>query len=86
MRRKKFYVESKYCVLCDEQVEKSMIHLFFSRDFSQKNWWKIGEEWNVDLNIIEMITEAEDRSTKEAMVSGCWSIWNQRNSIIFEGG
>jgi hypothetical protein len=57
VRRKNFYVKSKYCVSCDEQVEESMIHLFFSCDYSQKFWWKIGEEWNVDLNFIEMITE-----------------------------
>jgi hypothetical protein len=66
-----------------------MVHLFFSCDFSQNFWWKIGEEWYVDLNTIEMISDARDRLNnaffKEAMISGCWSLWNQRNGIIFDG-
>jgi hypothetical protein len=37
---------------------------------------------------MEMLTEENDRSNniffKEAMMVGCWSIWNQRNNIIFE--
>jgi hypothetical protein len=51
---------------------------------------RLEKEWNVDLNTIKMITGARDRSNntffKEAMISGCWSIWNQRNGIIFDGG
>jgi hypothetical protein len=35
-----------------------------------------------------MLTEANDRTGniffKEAMMVGCWSIWNQRNKIISE--
>ena len=88
MARKNFYVESKYCVLCDDLMEESMSHLFFECDFSRNFWWKLGEEWNTELDIIEMITEAKTRSLniffKEAMIAGCWSIWNQRNNIIFE--
>jgi hypothetical protein len=75
MRRKNFFVESKYCVLCDEQIEESMFHLFFSCDFSQNFWWKLGEEWNVELDIMDMIIDARDRSQntffKEIMISGC---------------
>jgi hypothetical protein len=48
----------------------------------------LGIEWNTDLQIMEMLTEANDRSNniffKESMMVGCWSIWNQRNRIIFE--
>jgi hypothetical protein len=73
MRRKNFFVESKYCVLCDEQIEESMFHLFFSCDFSQNFWWKLGEEWNVELDTMDMIMDAGDRSHntffKEIMIS-----------------
>ena len=66
-----------------------MLHLFFSCDFSQNFWWKINEEWNTDLEFIDMLMEAKRRSSnpffKIAMIAGCWSIWNHRNSIIFDG-
>jgi hypothetical protein len=35
LARKNFHIDSKYCVLCDEQIQESMIHLFFECDFSQ---------------------------------------------------
>jgi hypothetical protein len=66
-----------------------MMHLFFECDFSQTFWWKIGEEWNLDFDLINMIIDANNRSSnqffKEAMMCGCWSIWNERNGIIFDG-
>jgi transposase len=87
MLRKNFYVENQICVLCEDETRVSMMHLFFQCDFSQNFWWRIGEEWNTELDIIDMIVEAKHRYLnkffKEAMIAGCWSIWNQRNSIIF---
>jgi hypothetical protein len=62
-------------VLCEEQIEESITYLFFYCEFTQTFWWKIGEEWNLDFDLIEMITNAKDRSTnqfsKEAMTCGC---------------
>jgi hypothetical protein len=63
MAEKNFYMEFKYYVyLCDEQVEETMSHLFFSCDFSQTLWWKILEEWNLDLDFTKVITKAKTRS------------------------
>jgi hypothetical protein len=88
MKRKKFFVDNQRCVLCDDNAEEYMTHLFFQCDFSRNFWWRIGIEWNTDLDIIDMVTEANERTSliffKEAMMVGCWSIWNQRNKIIFE--
>jgi hypothetical protein len=77
---KNFFVENRRCVLCDDEAPESMIHLFFQCDFSQNFWWRIGEEWNTELDIIDMIVKAKYRSLnkffKEAMIAGCCSIWN----------
>lgn len=74
--------------MCDEDTDETMLHLFFTCDFSQNLWWKIGEEWNTDLLLLDMIMDAERRSFnpffKIAMIAGCWSLWNHRNSIIFD--
>ena len=36
-----------------------------------------------------MLIDAKNRSTNQffdiAMIAGCWSIWNHRNKIIFDG-
>jgi hypothetical protein len=86
--RKKFQLQSSKCVLCMENEEETLAHLFFSCDFSQVIWWKIGEEWNTDLQLIDMILDNSIRSAnpffKVAMMAGCWSIWNHRNKIIFD--
>jgi hypothetical protein len=88
MKRKKFFVDNQRCILCDDNTEECMTHLFFECDFSRNFWWKIGIEWNTDLDIMEMHIDANDRISniffKETMMVGCWSIWNQRNKIIFE--
>jgi hypothetical protein len=50
-------------------------------------WWALGLEWNVDMNIHQMIDEAKQRMSldiiMEIMIAGCWSIWDQRNDAIF---
>jgi hypothetical protein len=38
--------------------------------------------------VVEMIVDGKERSLNrffnEALIAGCWSIWNKRNSIIFD--
>jgi hypothetical protein len=69
-------------VMCEDEAPENMMHRFFQCDFSHNFWWRIGEEWNTELNIIEMIMEVKQRSLnkffKEAIIAGCWSIWSQR--------
>ena len=89
LTRKNMHLDSTQCVLCDAEDYEDRIHLLFSCPFSQGFWWNIGLEWNTDLNIHDMIIEAHQRYRQhhfmEIMIIGCWSIWNQRNDLIFEG-
>jgi hypothetical protein len=88
LSRKNFQLESKNCVLCMEDADETLIHLFFSCDFSQVIWWKIGKEWHTDLQLINMLLDTFNRSAnhffKIAMMAGCWSIWNHKNKITFD--
>jgi hypothetical protein len=88
MERKSFYVQCNKCVLCDDQAVETMAHLFFHCDFSRNLWWKIGMEWNEDMDHINMMIDGQRRSDnvyfKEILIAGCWSIWIHRNNIIFE--
>ena len=89
MKRKNFYVEFQDCVLCDTCPDETSQHLFFDCSFSQSFWWNIGIEWNTDLNIHDMIQDAIARYTSvnflmEIFITGCWSLWDQRNGLIFK--
>jgi hypothetical protein len=83
MKHKHFYVEFSDC------IEETNMHLFFECTFSQNFWWALGIEWNVDMNLYQMIDEAKQRISldffMEILIAGCWSIWDQRNVVIFNG-
>jgi hypothetical protein len=54
-----------------------------------KHLWEIGIKWNPVLDIHNMIIEAANRYSHNFMMdiilTGCWSIWEQRNDAIFKG-
>jgi hypothetical protein len=45
-------------------------------------------EWDTNMPLHDMIIEAKYRYNKkffkEALIVGCWTIWNHRNKAIFE--
>jgi hypothetical protein len=69
-------------------MPETMEHLIFTCYFSRNFWWKIGQEWNLDLPFMDMLEEAEKRSQnpflKIVMIAGSWSIWNHMTIIIFD--
>jgi hypothetical protein len=88
MMRKHFYVENSCCVICDDEPNESLLHLFFSCDFSQNFWWRLGYEWNTNLALIDMLKDGKHRHGgicfKEILIIGTWNLWNHRNRIIFD--
>jgi hypothetical protein len=89
MKHKHFYVEFSDCILCETCPEETNMHLFFECTFSQSFWWALGIEWNVDLDLYQMMNDAKRRMSleffMEIMIIGCWSIWDQQNDAIFNG-
>ena len=47
----------------------------------------MGIEWNSDMDLNSMIQDAKQRYSMtfimEILITGCWSLWDQRNSYIF---
>ena len=88
LSRKNYELEHTECILCNEQNYEDRTHLFFNCPFSQGLWWRLNMEWNTDLNFHEMVIDAYRRYQSiifmEIMIIGCWSIWIQRNNLIFE--
>jgi hypothetical protein len=87
MTRKSFFVEFKDSVLCDTCPEETIMHLFFECSFSMSFWWALGIEWNTDMQFHNMIKDAKSRYSldfiMEIIITGYWSLWDQRNSFIF---
>ena len=89
LTRKSMQLDSTTCVLCNAEDMEDMTHLLFTCPLSQGFWWTIGFEWNSDLDIHNMVMDANHRYKiryfMEIVILGCWSIWNQRNGMIFDG-
>jgi hypothetical protein len=60
MSKKNFFVEFNGCILCYDWPRKRML-MFFECNFSQGFWWAIDLEWNSDMDIHHMITEAKKK-------------------------
>ena len=68
---------------------KQAIVFFFTCPFSHAFWNKLHLEWNNNLALLELLMDGNSRTNlscfKEVLLTGCWSQWNHRNKIIFDG-
>ena len=74
--RKHFYIESSKCVLCDDEPNEHLKHLFFPCDFSHNFWMSIGIEWNTDHSINKMLDKAKNQNKHTTIQSmlDCWML------------
>ena len=76
-------------VLCDQQVEEDISHLFFGCGFAQSCWQRIGFNWtNIDdIHDRLATTQAQMHLPffMEAFIIAARELWNHRNGIIFDG-
>jgi hypothetical protein len=84
------FLEDGYtCVLCLEDVEESVEHLFFDCHSAACRWFALGITWNDHLNIHQKIQVAKLDFAQpffmEIFMIGAWCIWNERNDLIFNG-
>lgn len=82
------HLSSYHCVLCVEQVEESLRHLFFVCPFSQAIWIYLGITWDIDLSPLDMIITARELFGSaifgKIIIIAAWCLWCHRNSIIFD--
>jgi hypothetical protein len=88
-RRRKFLEDGYTCVLCLEDVEESVEHLFFDCPSAACRWFALGITWNDHLNIHQKIQAAKLDFAQpffmEIFMIGARCIWNERNDLIFNG-
>ncbi|KAF8667583.1 hypothetical protein HU200_052785 [Digitaria exilis] len=83
------HLDSYLCVLCVENVEEDIWHLFFDCIFSQACWIFLNVQWDLSLDLQTMILRARQRFNsvifKEVVIIAMWAIWKYCNNIIFDG-
>lgn len=90
LRRKNRHLDDYTCVLCQQNVKETLIHLFFSYPFSKQSCQILGIFWDVSLAEMEMIALARhnfgSHIFREIAILVAWCIRTHRNLIIFDGG
>ena len=92
LKRKKHRLEGNNynCVLCNNNVEETAFHLFFSCSFSQACWRFLGIHWNLTSDFFQMMMQAKQQLRNpffmEIFIVASWHIWKQRNNFIFDRG
>lgn len=67
--------------------DETLFHLFFQCQFSQVCWNSLGIMWNLPVDPMDMISEAQhhfnhfnSKAFRDVLITTCWSIWCHKNS------
>ena len=90
LRRKKFIIQGSYnCPMCQLQTEETIEHLFFKCPFGVDCWSKLSITWGAQINRLDLVSTAKHNyhhpMFMEVFMVGAWSIWKERNNLIFNG-
>jgi hypothetical protein len=89
LRRKHMYLPSYDCILCNENHEETIDHLFLECIFSRDCWALIGLMIVNSPFLIHRIESLKLQIAKkffmEIIIIMCWTIWTVRNDAIFRG-
>ncbi|KAF8672683.1 hypothetical protein HU200_049379 [Digitaria exilis] len=84
------HLNSYNCVLCVENVEEDINHLFFCCPFSSTYWLYLNIQCDTSLDFQTMMLRATESFNsvvfREMVIMSMWAIWTHRNSIIFDEG
>jgi hypothetical protein len=87
--QKNFYLHTYSCVLCDSNVEETLVHLFLNCTFSAWCWRLVGINRNNTLPTMERLESARAAFSlpnfMEIVILMAWCIWIMCNIVIFDG-
>lgn len=93
LRRRHFVVgndglRSNDCILCGDQKEQTLEHLFFECPFATQCWNTLQISWDAGDDRFEWLTHAKANWVgpmfMDVFVVSAWSIWKERNGLIFK--
>ena len=87
LRRRNMHLPSYDCACCTLDVEETLSHLFLICPFAQACWIKLNVIVEMDpfLAFEEIKTQLQVPFYMDIIVLSYWSIWMQRNDLIFKG-
>jgi hypothetical protein len=89
IRRKKFLQEGYNCVLCQDNVEETVEHLFFECPAAISRWFAFGITWTDSVDLFQKLIIAREASPHsffmEIFMISANCIWVERNAFILEG-
>ena len=89
-KKQKLQGNNYNCVLCNNSIEESALHLFFNCPFSQACWQYLGISWDLTKEFFQMMHHAKLQYQSpffmEIFIIAAWQIWKQRNNFIFDRG
>lgn len=95
MNKRRHYVvdtstnRTDYCILCHTQQEETQEHLCYTCSFSSACWSSVGLTWATYGDRFAWMAEAKTAWSKtmvmEVFITAAWSIWKERNNLIFRG-
>lgn len=81
------FLETYDCVLCNDQSEETIEHLFISCPFAIQAWHSINLQVNSDLQPLQNLEFLKNQINQsffmEVIIIFCWAIWMTRNNLIF---
>lgn len=91
LKRRNFVIQDNNygCLLCPASHEETVEHLFFLCPFSKTCWDKLGIDWPVEGNRLDMMHRGKESWLEpmfmEVFSVGAWGIWKERNNKHFRG-
>jgi hypothetical protein len=79
---------SYLCVWCNLGMDETLTHLFITCPFTQSCWLAIQivfTEVDPFLALEEVRAQLNVPFFMDIIITFCWSIWMQRNDLIFKG-
>jgi hypothetical protein len=88
LKRKTMVLPNYNCVLCTQNVEETVLHLFLDCPFSKQCWSMFNLRVisrSSGFQVMEsFIGQLAKPLFMEIIIIMCWSIWSVRNAYIFE--
>jgi hypothetical protein len=90
LRRRGKHLEEGYaCPLCHDNVDETMLHLFFECSSVTTRWYMIGIQWSVQHNVFQMLEQKKAQLNipcfMDLFMIAAWCIWKERNDFVFNG-
>jgi len=87
--RKIFHLQDYSCVLCNNSVDESIIHLLLECPFAIQCWNLVNIQIDQDLNPFQLLHSFREQLAvpffMEIIILLSWTIWKLRNDFIYRG-